>query len=114
MRFLPMEVVSRLGQLEELGCTSTLSSSSQDRVAMLFPPAVVCQGGLSAVRAYFAAEAVDVELQRCRIRVEEVDDLGAALAKVCVRSIDVSDNGSLGASGVGRLVSCCAGEALAC
>ena len=99
-----MEVVSRLGQLEELGCTSTSSSSSQDRVAMLFPPAGVCQGGLPAVRAYFAAEAVDVELQGCGIRVEDVADLGAALAKVCVRSIDVSSNGALGTSGVAMLL----------
>ena len=104
VRFLPVAVVSLLGQLEELGCTSTSSSSSQDRVAMLFPPAGVCQGGLPAVRAYFAAEAVDVELQGCGIRVEDVADLGAALAKVCVRSIDVSSNGALGTSGVAMLL----------
>ena len=104
VRALPVEVVSRLGQLEELGCTSTSSSSSQDRVAMLFPPAGVCQGGLPAVRAYFAAEAVDVELQGCGIRVEDVADLGAALAKVCVRSIDVSSNGALGTSGAAMLL----------
>ena len=104
LRVLPEEVVSRLGQLEELGCTSTSSSSSQDRVAMLFPPAGVCQGGLPAVRAYFAAEAVDVELQGCGIRVEDVADLGAALAKVCVRSIDVSSNGALGTSGAAMLL----------
>ena len=103
-RVLPVAVVSRLGQLEELGCTSTSSSSGQDRVAMLFPPAGVCQGGLPAVRAYFAAEAVDVELQGCGIRVEDVADLGAALAKVCVRSIDVSSNGALGTSGAARLL----------
>ena len=104
VRVLPVAVVSRLGQLEELGCTSTSSSSSQDRVAMLFPPAGVCQGGLPAVRAYFAAEAVDVELQGCGIRVEDVADLGAALAKVCVRSIDVSSNGALGTSGAAMLL----------
>ena len=104
MRVLPEEVISLLGQLEELGCTSTSSSSSQDRVAMLFPPAGVCQGGLPAVRAYFAAEAVDVELQGCGIRVEDVADLGAALAKVCVRSIDVSSNGALGTSGAAMLL----------
>jgi hypothetical protein len=104
VRVLPVAVVSRLGQLEELGCTSTLSSSSQDRVAILFPPAGVCQGGLPAVRAYFAAEAVDVELQGCGIRVEDVADLGAALAKVCVRSIDVSSNGALGTSGAAMLL----------
>ena len=102
--FLPVAVVSLLGQLEELGCTSTSSSSSQDRVDMLFPPAGVCQGGLPAVRAYFAAEAVDVELQGCGIRVEDVADLGAALAKVCVRSIDVSSNGALGTSGAAMLL----------
>ena len=104
VRVLPVEVVSRLGQLEELGCTSTSSSSDQDRLGMLFPPAGVCQGGLPAVRAYFAAEAVDVELQGSGIRVEDVADLGAALAKVCVRSIDVSNNGSLGTSGAARLL----------
>ena len=104
VRVLPVAVVSRLGQLEELCCTSTSSSSSQDRVAMLFPPAGVCQGGLPAVRAYFAAEAVDVELQGCGIRVEDVADLGAALAKVCVRSIDVSNNRALGTSGAARLL----------
>jgi hypothetical protein len=104
MRVLPDEVVSRLGQLEELGCTSVLSLSDQDRLGMLFPPAGVCQGGLPAVRAYFAAEAVDVELQGSGIRVEDIADLGAALAKVCVRSIDVSNNGSLGTSGAARLL----------
>ena len=71
---------------------------------MLFPPAVVCKGGLPAVRAFFAAEAVDVELQGCGVRVEDVADLGAALAKVCVRSIDVSDNWALGTSGAARLL----------
>ena len=104
VRVLPVEVVSRLGQLEELGCTSTSSSFDQDRLGMLFPPAGVCQGGLPAVRAYFAAEAVDVELQGSGIRVEDVADLAAALAKVCVRSIDVSNNGSLGTSGSARLL----------
>jgi hypothetical protein len=71
---------------------------------MLFPPAVVCKGELPAVRAFFAAEAVDVELQASGIRVEDVADLGAALAKVCVRSIDISSNGALGTSGAARLV----------
>ena len=103
-RFLPVEVVSRLGQLQELGCTNTLSSGGQDRVDMVFPPAGVCKGGLPAVRAFFAAEAVDVELQACGIRVEDVADLGAALAKVCVRSIDISRNGALGTSGAARLL----------
>jgi hypothetical protein len=56
------------------------------------------------VRAYFAAEAVDVELQGCGIRVEDVADLGAALATVCVRSIDVSSNGALGTSGAAMLL----------
>ena len=71
---------------------------------MLFPPAVVCRGGLPAVRAFFAAEAVDVELQGSGVRVEDVADLVAALAKVCVRSIDVSNNGALGTSGAARLL----------
>ena len=71
---------------------------------MLFPPAGVRQGGLPAVRAYFAAEAVDVELQGSGIRVEDVADLGAALAKVCVRSIDISSNGALGTSGAAMLL----------
>ena len=39
---------------------------------------------------------------------------GALRGLTALEAIDVSDNGSLGASGVGRLVSCCAGEALAC
>ncbi len=104
VRVLPDEVVSRLGQLEELGCTSVLSLSDPDRLGMLFPPAGVCKGGLSSVRAYFASEAVDVELQGSGIRVEDVGDLGAALTKVCARSIDVSNNGSLGTSGVARLL----------
>ena len=96
---MPEEVVSRLGQLQELGFTSTLFGRG-----MLFPPAVVCEGGLPAVRAFFAAEAVDVELQASGIRVEDVADLGAALAKVCVRSIDISSNGALGTSGAARLL----------
>ena len=79
-------------------------SSGPDRVGMLFPPAVVCKGGLPAVRAFFAAEAVDVELQGSGIRVEDVADIGAALANVCVRSIDVSGNGALGTSGAARLL----------
>ena len=39
---------------------------------------------------------------------------GALRGLTAVEAIDVSDNGALGASGVGRLVSCCAGEAFAC
>ena len=102
LRVLPEEVVSRLGQLEELGCTST--SSSYSPTSMLFPPAAACQGRLPAVRAFFAAEAVDIELQGSGIRVEDVADLGAALAKVCVRRIDVSNNKALGTSGAARLL----------
>ena len=104
LRFLSDAVVSRLGQLEELGCTSTSSSNGQDRVDIVFPPAAVCKGGLPAVRAFFAAEAVDIELQGSGIRVEDVADLGAALAKVCVRRIDVSNNKALGTSGAARLL----------
>ena len=112
-RVVPQSVIALLGQLEELDCTSTSLSYGQDRMGMLFPPAAVCKGGLPAVRAFFAAEAVDIELQGSGIRVEDVADLGAALANVCVRSIDVSKNGALGTSGVGRLVSSCAGEFVA-
>ena len=103
LRVLSDAVVSRLGQLEELGCISS-SSGQPDRVDIVFPPAAVCKGGLPAVRAFFAAEAVDIELQGSGIRVEDVADLGAALAKVCVRSIDVSNNGALGTSGAARLL----------
>ena len=39
---------------------------------------------------------------------------GALRGLTAVEAIDLSDNGALGASGVGRLVSCCAGEAFAC
>ena len=110
-RCLPDEVVSRLGQLEELGCTSMLTSGSiflsgrhHHHLEMLFPPAVVCKGGLPVVRAFFAAEAVDIELQGSGICAEDVADLGAALAKVCVRSIDISNNEALGTSGAARLL----------
>jgi len=81
---------------------------------MLFPPARVCSGGVCDVRAFFAADAVDIDLKGAGIGAEDVADLGDALEKVVVRSIDMSENGALGASGVGRLVSCCAGEAYAC
>ena len=62
------------------------------------------QGRATCVRAFYAAEAVDVELQASGIRVEDVADLGAALAKVCVRSIDISSNVALGTSGAARLL----------
>ena len=39
---------------------------------------------------------------------------GALRGLSALEAIDVSDNGALGTSGVGRLVSCCAGEAFAC
>ena len=39
---------------------------------------------------------------------------GALRGLSALEAIDVSDNGALGASGVGRLVSCCAGEAFSC
>ena len=38
---------------------------------------------------------------------------GALRGLTALEAIDLSDNGALGASGVGRLVSCCAGEAFA-
>ena len=102
LRVLPEEVVSRLVQLEELGCTST--SSSYGPTGMLFPPAAACQGGLPTMRAFFAAEAVDIELQGSGIRVEDVADFGAALATVCVKRFDVSNNKALGTSGAARLL----------
>ena len=39
---------------------------------------------------------------------------GALRGLSALEAIDVSDNGALGASGVGRLVSCCAGGAFSC
>ncbi len=39
---------------------------------------------------------------------------GALRGLSVLEAIDVSDNEKLGTSGVGRLVSCCAGEAFAC
>ena len=39
---------------------------------------------------------------------------GALRGLSALEAIDVSDNKALGTSGVGRLVSCCAGEAFAC
>ena len=38
---------------------------------------------------------------------------GALRGLTALEAIDLSDNWALGASGVGRLVSCCAGEAFA-
>ena len=94
----------RLGQLEELGCTSESSSSGQRGMGMLFPPARVCSGGLSDVRAFFAADAVDIDLKGAGVGAEDVADLGDALEKVVVRSIDMSDNGALGTSGAARVL----------
>ena len=96
----------RLGQLEELGCTSDSSSSGQRGMGMLFPPARVCSGGVSDVRAFFAADAVDIDLKGAGIGAEDVADLGSALEKVVVRSIDMSANGALGTSGVARVLEC--------
>ena len=39
---------------------------------------------------------------------------GALRGLAALEVMDMSENGALGASGVGRLVSCCAGEAFAC
>ena len=109
-RVLPQSVIELLGQLEELGCSSK-SSSGQVGMGMLFPPASVWNGGLSVVRAFFSCgDAVDINLKGAGIRAEDVDDLVQGLEKVAVRSIDLSENGALGTSGVGRLVSSCAGE----
>ena len=109
---LPQSVIELLGQLEELDCSSK-SSSGQVGMGMLFPPASVWNGGLSVVRAFFCGDAVDMNLKGAGIRVEDVDDLVQGLEKVAVRSIDLSENGALGRSGVGRLVSSCAGELIA-
>ena len=39
---------------------------------------------------------------------------GALRGLAALEVMDMSENGALGTSGVGRLVSCCAGEAFAC
>ena len=111
-RVVPQSVIELLGQLEELDC-SRESSSGQVGTGMLFPPASVWNGGLSCMRAFFSGDAVDIDLKGAGIRVKDVDDLAQGLAKVAVRSLDVSENGALGTSGVGRLVSSCAGELIA-
>ena len=101
---LPQSVIELLGQLEELDCGSK-SSPGQVGMGMLFPPASVWNGGLSAVRAFFSCgDAVDISLKGAGIRVEDVDDLVQGLEKVAVRSIDLSENGALGTSGAARLV----------
>ena len=100
---LPQSVIELLGQLEELDCSSK-STSGQVGMGMLFPPAAVCNGGLSVVRAFFCGDAVDMNLKGAGIRVEDVDDLVQGLEKVAVRSMDLSENGALGTSGAARLV----------
>ena len=112
-RVVPQSVIELLGQLEELDCSSK-SSSGQVGTGMMFPPASVWNGGLPGVRAFFSGDAVDIELKGAGIRVEDVDDLARGLEKVAVRSMDLSENGALGTAGVGRLVSSCAGELIAC
>ena len=103
-RVLPQSVIELLGQLEELDCSS-ISSFGQVGMGMMFPPASVWNGGLSAVRAFFSCgDAVDISLKGAGIRVEDVDDLVQGLEKVAVRSIDLSWNGALGTSGAARLV----------
>ncbi len=66
------------------------------------------------MRAFFSGDAVDIDLKGAGIRVEDVDDLAQVLEKVAVSSLDLSENGALGTAGVGRLVSSCAGELIAC
>jgi len=100
---LPRSVIELLGQLEELDCSSK-SSSGQVGMGMLFPPAAVWNGGLCVVRAFFCGDAVDISLKGAGIRVEDVDDLVQGLAKVAVRSMDLSENRALGTSGAARLV----------
>ena len=112
-RVVPQSVIELLGQLEELDCSSK-SSSGQVGTGMLFPPASVWNGGLSCIRLFFSGDAVDIDLKGAGIRVEDVDDLAQGLEKVAVRSLDLSDNRALGSSGIGRLVSSCAGELVAC
>ena len=102
-RVVPQSVIELLGQLEELDCSS-MSSSGQVGTGMLFPPASVWNGGLPGVRAFFSGDAVDIELKGAGIRVEDVDDLAQGLEKVAVRSLDLSDNRTLGTSGATRLV----------
>ena len=56
------------------------------------------------MRAFFSGDAVDIDLKGAGIRVKDVDDLAQGLAKVAVRSLDLSENGALGTSGAARLV----------
>ncbi len=112
-RVVPQSVIELLGQLEELDCGSE-SASGLLETSMLFPPGSVWNGGLSFVRMFFSGDAVDIDLKGAGIRVADVDDLAQGLERVAVRSLDLSGNGELGTSGVGRLVSSCAGESIAC
>ena len=100
-------MILRLGELEELDC-SALGRDSNGRVSngMLFPPLSVCSGGLSAVRAFFSSDFVDIDLKGVGIRSEDVAEFGDALQTVAVRSIDLTDNEALGTLGVARLLEC--------
>ena len=102
-------MILRLGELEELDCSAVRTDSNgQCRVikGMVFPPSSVCSGGLSAVRAFFSSGFVDFDLKGGGFRPEDVAEFGDALQTVTVRSIDLSDNGALGTSGVARLLEC--------
>jgi len=62
-----------------------------------------------------AAGSLSFGQQRLLCSGEEWTRLEGALRGLAALEVmDMSENGALGASGVGRLVSCCAGEAFAC
>ena len=71
---------------------------------MVFPPENVCSLGLSAVRDFFAAKEIDIDFKKAGMRVQDVENLGAALEYVVVKSIDLSDNGALGTLGVAMVL----------
>ena len=93
-------MISRLGELEELDCSGVRNGYD----GMVFPPLSVCNGGLSAVRAFFASGFVDIDLKGVEVRFEDLAELGDALEAVVVRSIDLSKSTGLGTSGVARLL----------
>ena len=100
-----MSVILRLGELEELDCSGVRKDSSgRDCYGMVFPPSSVCSGGLSAVRAFFASDFVDIDLKGVEVRFQDVAQLGDALEAVVVRSIDLSGSTGLGTPGVARLL----------